>query len=114
MRLCRRRAAVRKLCHFRPTLLLDKITLEVEPAGGGAHARANRIVAHRHNCGADAEAFGNVTDEGGQRLAGGEAAGAFDMDSKIAVAQTKPGYTAQPGQDRHESPGLVAPSPSGC
>jgi len=38
MRLCRRRAAVRKLCHFRPTLLLDKITLEVEPAGGGAHA----------------------------------------------------------------------------
>ena len=114
MRLRGRCAVVRKFRHLRPALLLDKISLEVEPACSGANARADRIVAHRHNGRTNAKAFGKVADNVGQRLAGAQPPRSLDMNGEIGIAQTKPGFSAQPGQSRHERPGLVAPSPSGC
>src|SRR5579863_7803070 len=114
MRLRGRCAIVRKFSYLRPALLLDEISLKIEPACSGANARVDRIVAHRHNGGTNAKAFGKVADNVGQRLAGAQPPRSLDMNGEIGIAQTKPGFAAQPGQSRHERPGLVAPSPSGC
>ena len=58
------------------------------------------------------KAIRKITDNVRKRLAGAQPACSLDMNSKIAVAQTKPGFPSQGRQRLHERPGFVAPSPT--
>ena len=54
-RLCCLRSVKCKPSDLRPTLLLHKITSQIQPAIRSADACAYRIVGHRHNRGVESE-----------------------------------------------------------
>ncbi len=101
-----------QLAHHRLAPAMHEILLEIEPAHIGEQPRPHRIVAHRHDRGANAHPPAQIGGDGGQAFARLQPPRSFHMQSDIAIAEAEPGLAAERLHRFHERPGFVVPAPA--
>src|ERR1019366_9582095 len=96
----------------RLAVLTHEVVLEIEHAGGGAHASPHSVVAHRQYLGHDPKSVTKICGDCRQTLTCPQSPRAFDMGREIAVAELEPHFAAELAHCVHEIPRLVAAAPA--
>jgi hypothetical protein len=81
-------------------------------ARDGVYEGAYRVIAHRCDAVADAQACAQRPGDGGEALPGAQPPRALHMGGEVAVTDAEPGLSAQCLQALHEIPGFCCDTPA--